>query len=157
MNPEVLIGFLILIAGVMTPPAGGQSNAATREVTYCQVAKDPSAYRGMRIRIRGIYRFATGVEFSILQQPECCPDSKLKEVPVTIDGNPEYPDRHSDRLVKKLSKKSSGIALVEFVGDFDGRNLYVYKVERIEHLSPLPDRGPDPSWAPRNCRTLTAH
>ncbi len=135
--------------------AEGQPSDLTREVAYCQLAKDPSAYRGMRIRVRGVYRFASGIEFSILQAPECCPESRLKEIPVTIDGTPEYPARKSDRLVKKLSRKSNGIALVEFLGDFDGTDLYVQKVEQIEHLSPLPDRAPDPSWVPRNCNVAS--
>jgi hypothetical protein len=119
------------------------------DVTFCRLAKNPLEYAGKQIRIRGILRYA--LEMVLLEQPECCPEKKLEYLEVPISGNPTYPDRNSERLIRKLTRRPAGVALVVLVGSLNGRLLKVERVERIEKLARPIDKARDPSWVPRNC------
>jgi hypothetical protein len=43
---------------------------ARLDVSYCQLAKDPSAFSGKRVRVRAIYHF--GFEIQRLESLTCC-------------------------------------------------------------------------------------
>jgi hypothetical protein len=124
-------------------------NSPVQDVSFCQLAKAPSEFEGKPIRIRGIYRYV--LEGSNFEQPECCPGQPLERFHVVINGNPMYPDAHSERLARKLTANMSGIALVVFVGTFHGNVLEVDRVVGIERLSHPKDRDHDPLWVPRHC------
>jgi hypothetical protein len=128
-----------------------QPNSPVQDVSFCQLAKNPSESAGKLIRIRGIYRYV--LEERDFEQPECCPEGALQHFRVVINGNPIYPDAHSERLARKLTAKMSGIALAVFVGTLHGDALEVDSVERIERLSHPKDRDHDPPWVPRHCES----
>jgi len=46
------------------------------DVSFCELANNPSASSGKRIRVRGIYRYE--FERQRLEAPTCCPASKTK-------------------------------------------------------------------------------
>jgi len=62
-----------------------------------------------------------------------------------------YPDAHSERLTKKLTKSMSATALVIFVGILNGHVMEVERVERIDKLSHPRDREHEPTWVPQIC------
>lgn len=143
-----LLGFLLL-AVASAYSAGAQQDQAAQNVSFCLLSKTPADFAGQRIRIRGVFRFA--LEEEVLEQPECCLGKKLKNIRISINGNPMYPDKQSQRLTHELFKRSSGVALVVFVGTFDGRLLKVDRVERVERLVRPIDIDHDPAWVPNNC------
>ncbi len=145
--------YLVMAVGPLSGAAQSQANQSIQDVNFCQLVKDPSAYAGIQIRLRAIYRFA--LEESDLEQPECCLDKILMKMRVAgPSGNPEYPDKFTkktDRLAKRLSKGMSGVALVDLVGKLDRGVFKVDRIERIVRLSRPSDLDHEPSWAPRNC------
>lgn len=131
-----------------------QSDAPPQDATYCQLAKDPSLFIGKRIRIRAIYRYAS--EIQRLESPACCSEGDIKiwvEIELGLKG-------HSDKLFRKLDK-GSGVALVVFVGRFDGGKSYgtfgdrfqltVDGIEEVAQTSRSARRQDDPAWVPKNC------
>jgi hypothetical protein len=103
-----------------------------QDVTYCQLAKDPSAFSGKRIHIRAIYRYM--FEIQRLEPPACCPD-RMEKTWVEIDAGLE-----GDSLKQfKKFPKGMGVVLVVFVGRFvaggpygDGGYKFKLAVDRIE-------------------------
>jgi hypothetical protein len=130
-----------------------------QDVSYCELAKDPAAFIGKRIRIRVIYRYAFEIER--LEPPVCCPDNGPK-IWVNIEPNLEGRSR---KLFRKLNK-GQGVALVVFIGKFEGGEVYgtfadrfqlsVEEIERVEHTSRSSRRQDDPEWVPRNCKKSDA-
>ena len=95
--------------------ADDQPESPPMEVSYCQLAIDPSAWTGKRIRVRAIYHY--GFEFYRLESPHCCQERATK-IWVQTDAL----DGRSERLFRKLDK-GMGWALVVFVGRFDVGNV----------------------------------
>ena len=125
-----------------------QSSTLVRDVSFCQLAKDPAGFQGKNIRVRGIYRYV--LEMSKFSPAECCP-GKGSDLKVIVDGNPMYPDSHSQRLARKLTAQMSATALVVFVGTMNGHVLEVDRVEKIEQLFHPKDRNHEPTWAAVDC------
>jgi hypothetical protein len=131
---------------------GDRPAAPPVDVSYCQIAKDPSAWIGKRIRVRAIYNF--GFEIERLQSPACCPEKGSKiwvQVGSDVDGR-------SEKIFHKLDKVGAGSALAVFVGRFEespGRmgerfRLVVDEIERVEKTA----RARDPvtrEWVPKHC------
>jgi len=143
-----LLGLLLAFSALVSP-ASGQAGGPYQTVTFCQLAANPSAYGGKRIKVRGIYRFV--LEMNDLEQPECCPGKNLEKIAVIINGNPMFPDPNSQRLARKLWSSPDGVALTIFDGTLNGRVLEVERIERVDHLARPRDREHDPSWVPRGC------
>jgi hypothetical protein len=153
MRVSLLLLCLVMVASPLAGIAQSQANQSIQDVTFCQLMKDPSAYAGIQIRVRAIFRFV--LEESDLEQPECCPDNIFRKMRVAgPSGNPEYPDKFTkktDRLAKRLYKGMSGVALVDLVGRIDRGVFSVDRIERIERLSRSSDLDHEPSWVPRDC------
>jgi hypothetical protein len=140
----------VLLSVIMpAPSASGQSDEKVQDVSFCMLSNRPTDFARQRIRIRGVFRFA--LEEEVLEQPECCLGGKVKKIRVSIDGNPVYPNAHSQQLTRELFKRASGVSLVVFVGTFQGGVLKVDKVEKIERLARPRDIDHDPVWVPRDC------
>jgi hypothetical protein len=71
------------------------------EVSYCQLAKDPSAWVGKRMHVRAIYHY--GFEFYRLESPICCEESATK-----IWVQADTLDDRSERLFRKLDRDGVG-------------------------------------------------
>ena len=149
LKSQLRLVSLLLFASLVVPPISGQSDKTVQDVSFCMLSKRPADYVGQRIRIQGVFRFA--LEEEVLEQATCCPDKKLNRIRVSIDGNPMYPDAHSQGLIRELFRESSGVSLVVFVGTFVGTTLKVEKVERIDRLARPHDIDHDPAWVPRKC------
>lgn len=63
-------------------PALPQPENEPQDVTYCQLANDPSAFSDKRIRIRAIYAYM--FEVSALRAPTCCAGPESLETPGPI-------------------------------------------------------------------------
>src|SRR4029077_9071055 len=94
----ILLVIFALGSGVVH--ARKSPEGAPQDVTYCQLAKDPAAFSGKRIRIRAIYRYMFEIER--LEPPACCPESIGKfKIWAQIDLEPEA---HSEKLFRKFPK-----------------------------------------------------
>jgi hypothetical protein len=140
---------------------GAHSNPETvlQDVTHCQLAKDPSAFSGKRIRVRAIYRYI--FEMQRLESPGCCPD-RMDKTWVEIGSGLEG---HSLKQFKKFPR-GMGIVLAVFVGKFDAGGPYgdggyrfqltVDRIDAVEGTSRSSRRQDDPAWVPKNCETSNA-
>ncbi len=149
-----ILSFLLLNCS----PVRAHNNPETmpQEVTYCQLAKDPSAFSGKRIRVRAIYRYM--FEIQRLEPPACCPDRMDKTWVEIVSG------LEGDSL-KQFNKfpKGMGLVLAVFVGRFDAGGPYgdggyrfkltVDRIEAVERTSRSSRRQDDPAWVPKNCET----
>jgi hypothetical protein len=155
MKSIALMVALLLLSAARAQSAAGlveQPDTPIQEVNFCQLAKTPAAFAGKSIRVRGIYRYV--LEENDFGPSECCPEEMPGHFHAIINGNPMYPNAHSERLARKLAAQMSATALVVFVGTLsenDGRVLNVDRVERIERLSHPKDRHHEPAWVPQNC------
>lgn len=96
------------------------SNNSPIEVSFCQISNNPLLFIGKRIKIRAVYRYT--VEIQTLESPVCCSETDLTRIWVEIDANIEH---RSAKLFRKIDG-GHGIALVTFVGRFDGNETYGY-------------------------------
>jgi hypothetical protein len=155
------IGF-VLVVTVVAAWADDGVESARQDVTFCQLAKDPSSFLGKRIRVRALYVF--GFELQMLKSPVCCPVSEQK---MGVDFDPAMDDR-SEKLFHKLDK-GMGFALAVFVGRFekvsnvssqlpsaDRFQLTVDRIEKVEKSARSSEPGKNPSWVPRDCTVSTA-
>jgi hypothetical protein len=145
----ITLGAFLLSCGVTL--AEQTPEGPPQDVTYCQLAKDPSAFWGKRIRVRGIYRYAFELQF--LESPMCCPEGHINiwvSISAAVEG-------HSEKLFNRKLNKGAGLALVVFVGRFEsgdglGRNTFrltVDEIEKVERTSRSPRRQDDPAWVPK--------
>jgi hypothetical protein len=144
----VLLAFLVVVASQAHGPA-------TQDVTYCQLAKDPSAFSGKRIRVRAVYRY--GPKVQDLEPPDCCPNE------MDLTWLKLEPWLRGDSL-KQFAKfpKAEGIVLATFAGTFKSGGAYgvfgdkyeldVDEIDDLEGTAPSPLRQNDPPWVPQNCR-----
>ena len=151
MKSVAFLAALVFSATCYSQSAAGSvgPEKPVQDVSLCQLSKAPSEFAGKTIRIRGVYRYA--LEMSEFEPAQCCPEKMRDRFRVSINGNPMYPDAHSQRLVRKLTSQMNATALVVFVGTLNGHVLNVERVERIEKLSHPKDRDHEPSWASQNC------
>jgi hypothetical protein len=154
---------LMLLSALVLPATGyeqsatgliGRPGTSVQDVSFCQLTKSPAQFAGRTIRVRGIYWYA--LEMNGFEPAECCPEKIGDHLHAIIDGNPMYPDAHSERLAWKLTAKMSATALVVFVGTLTGSVLEVERVESIEKLSHPKDRDHEPLWARQNCGPIHA-
>ena len=132
----------------------GDGLQAPLDVSYCQLAKDPSAWTGKRIRVRAIYHY--GFEFSRLESPVCCQEGGPK---IWLEIGSEY-DGRSERLLHKLDKVGMGYALVVFAGRFEGGSgamgekfhLVLDKIENLEKTVKAVPKSKLPRWVPQGCK-----
>jgi len=128
----------------------------TREVNYCELVKNPSAFSGKRIRIRGIYRYA--LEVQRLEAPLCCSGNSTKiwvEIDADLEGN-------SAKMFRKFPK-DEGLVLATFTGMFetggsygtfaDRNNLKVDQIDRVEQTKRSSRKQDDPTWVPKCAAT----
>jgi hypothetical protein len=124
-----------------------------QEVTYCQLARDPAAFSGKRIRVRAIYKYM--FEMSRLSSPACCPE---RQVSIWVDFD-EKLGGNSRKLFRRFPK-GMGSVLATFAGRFEGGGPYgdggyrfKFTVDEIERLEARakPSPGRDPAWIPKNC------
>src|SRR5271169_551931 len=114
----------LLLLSSMTLQARNEPETAPQDVTYCQLAKDPSAFSGKRIRIRAIYSFF--FEVSRLRSPTCCSDHGPQ---IWVDFD-EEPEGSSKRLLHKFPE-GMGVVLVVFVGKIETGKVYGPYGERV--------------------------
>ena len=124
----------------------------SQEVNYCDLVKNPSAFSGKRIRIRGIYRYA--FEVQRLEAPSCCSETGTK-IWVEIDA---YLEGKSAKLVRKFPKEE-GLVLATFTGMFesgesygtfaDRNGLKVDQIDQVEQTQRSSRRQDDPAWVPK--------
>lgn len=132
------------------------------DITYCQLAKDPSAFMGKRIRIRGIY--VHGFEVQLLKSPVCCPD---RTPAVGVEWDADLDDR-SEKLFRRLDK-GMVVASAVFVGRLshvsnvssqlpsgDRFQLNVEKIDRVEKTAKANINKRYPKWVPINCQGASA-
>jgi hypothetical protein len=149
----ITLGAFLLSCGVTL--AEQTPEGPPQDVTYCQLAKDPSAFSGKRIRIRAIYAYM--FEVSRLKSPTCCPE---RDVSIWVDFDEELKGR-SQKLRDKFPK-GMGLVLAAFVGRFEAEGPYgdggyrfrltVDQIEKIERTSRSPGRQNGPAWVPKNCK-----
>jgi hypothetical protein len=154
-----LIAWMALSLGCCVAWArGSRDEAPPLDITYCQLAKDPSAFTGRRIRIRAIYVY--GFEVQLLKSPICCPEAGLKLGVELDDGM----DDRSEKLFRRLNK-GMGVAMAVFVGRLshvsnvssqlpsgDRFQLNVDRIEKVEKTASSKRPAKVPKWAP-NCST----
>jgi hypothetical protein len=134
--------------------AGQGPDITPQDVTYCQLAKDPSRFSGKRIRIRAIYSYM--FEVSRLKSPTCCPEG---DTPIWVDFDEEL-QGNSKKLFHKFPE-GMGVVLAVFVGKIETGKVYghfgervrlvVDQIEKIEEKT-KPHVGQNPSWVPQNCK-----
>lgn len=143
---------IFLLSCSMAYPNDKPDNAP-KEITYCQLARDPAAFSGKRIRIRAIYSYM--FEVSRLKSPTCCAE---RDVSIWVDFD-EKLGSNSRKLFHRFPR-GMGFVLATFVGRFEGGGPYgdggyqfKFTVDQIEKLEARAksSRGRDPAWIPRNC------
>jgi len=107
-----LIVLTVLLLNCSVGKAADKPEIAPREVTYCQLVKDPSSLTGKRLRIRAIYRY--GFEIQRLEPVVWCSERGVK-IWVGM-GNLE----ESSRKLLHTFPRGMGLALATFVGTFEG-------------------------------------
>lgn len=140
---------MVLLAYFLNPAVSHPENEP-QDVTYCQLANDPSAFSGKRIRVRAIYKYM--FELSALRAPTCCTDADHGGG-IWVDFE-DVPEGNAHKMTKKFPK-GMGYVLAVFVGKIETGEAYgtgqrvrfvvqqVLSVEREENSR----HGP-PAWAP---------
>jgi hypothetical protein len=136
--------------------AGDRREEPPLDVTYCQLAKDPSAFIGRQIRVRAIY--VHGLEIQVSKSPVCCPDHEPK---VGVELKADM-DHRSEGLFRRFD--GMGEALAVFVGRLghvsnvssrlpsgDRFQLNVDKIERVEKTASSKHSSAVPDWVPKDC------
>jgi hypothetical protein len=129
------------------------------DVTYCQLAKNPSSFMEERIRIRAIY--IHGFEVQLLKSLACCSDPEPK---IGVEFDVGVDDR-SRSLFRRLDT-GMGVAVVVFVGRLshvknvssqlpsgDRLQLNVDRIERVEKSARTKRPSTIPKWVPKDCAT----
>jgi hypothetical protein len=148
-----LFTLLLILSSCCMTRAGNKPEVVPRDVTHCQLAKDPSAFSGKRIRIRAIYSYM--FEVSRPKLPTCCSDHD-PQIWVNFD---EELEGSSKRLFHKFPEGAE-VVLAVFVGKVETGSVYGpfgervrLVVDRIEKLEKKanPGAGQNPSWVLQNC------
>ena len=140
---------MVLLAYFLNPAVSHPENGP-QDVTYCQLAKDPSAFSGKRIRVTAIYTYM--FELSALRAPTCCSDAN-HGAGIWVDFE-DVPEGNARKVTKQFPK-GMGYVLAVFVGRIETGSAYgtgqrvrfvvqqVVSVERKENSR----HGP-PAWTP---------
>jgi hypothetical protein len=88
-----------------------------QDVTYRQLAGDPTEFSGKRIRIQAIYSYM--FEVSALKPPTCCTEH---DIDIWVDFDSEL-EGESKRLFNK-SPKGMGFVLAVFLGTIETADAY---------------------------------
>ena len=128
-----------------------------KDVTYCQLAGDPTKFSGKRIRIQAVYSYM--FEVSALKSPMCCAEH---DIGIWVDFDNELEGK-SKRLFNKFPK-GMGFVLAVFVGTIETGDAYGtgqrvhFFVEHIEEVNQKADtsQGPLPAWIPKDCKAPPA-
>jgi hypothetical protein len=150
-----LLALSLLLSNCCPTDAGHEPGVTPQDVTYCQLAKDPSAFSGKRIRIRAIYSYM--FEVSRLKSPTCCSE---RDTLIWVDFDEDL-QGNSKKLFHKFPQ-GMGVVLAVFVGKIETGKVYghfgervrlvVDQVEKIEDKA-KPRAGRNPSWVPQNCES----
>ena len=135
-------------------------NVSSHEISYCELAQNPSAFSGNRIRVRAVYRYA--FEIQRLEAPACCSEAVPKiwvEIDATLEGT-------SRKLFHKFPKRE-GLVLATFTGTFESGGTYgtfadrhkftIDQIENVERIARSSRKQDDPSWVPKNCEGGCPH
>jgi hypothetical protein len=150
----LLMSALSARAATLPPPPNYESQP--HDISYCQLASDPSKYAGKRIRIQAIYSYM--FEVSTLLPPTCCDEHHIN---MWVDFDDEL-EGESKKLFNKFPK-GMGFVLAVFVGRIETGDAYGtgqrfhFFVEHIEEVKQQanPPMGKFPPWIPQNCATQT--
>jgi len=146
---------LLFLASWCVLIAAKETERAPEDVTFCELARNPNAYSGKRIRIRAVYSYM--FEVSRLKSPTCCSE-RGESIWVDFDD-----DLHgkSKRLFKSFPK-GMGVVLAVFVGRIETGKVYgtfgervrlvVDQIDRVEEKA-KPSAGQSPTWVPQNCES----
>jgi hypothetical protein len=153
------IVLIVLLLTCCVSWASSNPQETPQDISYCDLAKNPSAFSGKRIRVRAIYRYA--FEIQRLEAPMCCPEARPKiwmEINANLEGN-------SLKLFRKFPK-GEGLVFATFIGTFESGGTYgtfadrhkltVDQIERIERTARSSREQDDPAWAPKNCEAPSA-
>jgi hypothetical protein len=124
-----------------------------KNVTYCQLAGDPTKFSGKRIRIQAIYSYL--FEVSALRPRTCCAEH---DIDIWVDFDSQL-EGESKRLFNKFPK-GMGFVLAVFVGTIETGDAYGtgqrvhFFVEHIEEMKQKanPPQGRFPAWIPQDCK-----
>jgi hypothetical protein len=154
----ILIASLLLSTSCFGRQTANNPGTTVQDVTYCQLATDPSAFVGKQIRIRAIYSYM--FEVSSLKSPTCCPNRDLS---IWVDFDEDL--KGSSKRIYRKFPKGMGTALATFEGTFQGDGPYGaagspfrLTVRRIENLEAKgkPSLQHSPSWLPKECEASSA-
>ncbi|MGC1620789.1 MAG: hypothetical protein WA765_20030 [Candidatus Acidiferrum sp.] len=150
-----LLALSLLLSHRLPARAAGEPAATPQNVTYCQLAADPSAFSGKRIRLRAIYSYM--FEVSRLKSPTCCPGP---DTLIWVDFDEEL-GANSRKLFHQFPE-GMGVVLAVLVGKIETGKVYgpfgervrlvVDQIERVEEKA-KPGKGQNPSWVPQNCKS----
>lgn len=145
---------IIFLFNCLAMLANSNPQGTPQGVSYCDLAKNPSAFSGKRIRVHAVYRYA--FEIQRLEAPGCCPEAAPKiwvEIGATLEGS-------SLKLFNKFPK-GEGLVLATFAGTFESGGTYgtfadrhkltVDHIENVERIARSSRKQDDPAWVPRNC------
>ena len=145
---------LVFLTNCCAARASNNSQKSSQDVSYCDLAKNPSAFSGKRIRVRAIYRYAFKIQR--LEAPACCPEAGSKiwaEIESALEGS-------SLKLFHKFPK-GEGLVLATFAGTFESGGTYgtfadrhkltVDQIEKVEGIARSSRKQDDPAWVPKNC------
>ena len=103
-----LFTLLIVLSSCCLTRAGNRPEVVAQDVTYCQLARDPSTFSGKRIRIRAIYSYF--FEGSRLKSPTCCSDHE-PQMQIWVDFDEEL-NGSSKRLLHKFPEGMGEVLVV---------------------------------------------
>ncbi len=154
MKRVLAIAILLLLPPLASAQLDKRANVRPEDVTVCDLAKNPAAYSGKRIRVRAIYRYA--FESQELESPSCCP---VTPAPIWLVVDILLDDS-SEKLYRKFPE-GAGLVLATFTGTFETGNAYgtfadksqltANHIERIEHAARSASKDDDPTWVAKNC------
>jgi hypothetical protein len=129
----------------------------TQDVSYCELAKNPTLFAGKRIRVRAIYTY--GFEIQRLDPPSCCQERQVK---IWVEILTDRLKGQSLQLFHKLPR-DMGRSLATFEGTFESGGPYadgyrfrvtIDKIEKLEAAAKPSSLAP--KWLPQNCETPSA-
>lgn len=151
---RLVIISVVLFLNCYLARATNNPEGTVQEVRFCDLAKNPAAFSGKRIRVRAIYRYA--FEIDRLESSTCCPDLGAKiwvEIEPGLEG--------SSRKFYQRFPKGTGVVLATFAGTFESGGTYgtfadkykltVDQIEKVEQTARSSRKQDDPTWVPKNC------
>jgi len=152
MWPRVVVPLLFLASSCVLITAK-ENERTPEDVDFCELARNPNAYSGKRIRIRAVYSYM--FEVSRLKSPTCCSEHGES---IWVDFDEELHGK-SKRMFKSFPK-GMGVVLAVFVGRIETGKVYgtfgeqvrlvVDQIDRVEEKA-KPSAGQSPAWVPQNC------